>query len=59
MALPTLPNPSTKTRKYIYRVANAAVALAAVKGLIGGEDSAALLFLVNAVLGLADVNATE
>lgn len=45
-----------KVRRYIYRVANAAVAFAAVKGLIDGEDSAALLFLVNAVLGLADAN---
>lgn len=48
-----------KVRRYIYRVANAAVAYAAIKGLLNDQDSAALLFLVNAVLGLADVNVDE
>lgn len=50
---------SYKTRRYIYRVVNAAVAVAVVKGIFDGNESAALLLFVNAVLGLADANASD
>lgn len=49
-------NPSPKTRKYLYRVANAVLAVAVLKGLLSGEESAAGLLVANAALGLADAN---
>ena len=52
-----MPNP--KTRKYLYRVANAGLAVAVGYGVVNGEESMLWLLLVNALLGLADVNVPE
>ena len=46
-------------RRYIYRVVNALVGAAVVYGLANGEEAAALLLVVNAVLGLADANVNK
>lgn len=51
-----MKNPSPKTRKYLYRVVNALLAAAVVYGLVNGDQSAALLLVANAALGLADAN---
>lgn len=54
-----MKNPSLKTRKYAYRVVAAGLTYAALKGLVDGNESAALLLLAAAVLGLADKNAVD
>ncbi len=41
-------------RRYIYRVVNAGVGVLVIHGLVTGNEAAAWLLLVNAVLGLAD-----
>jgi len=41
-------------RRYLYRVANAAVGVLVIHGLVTGNQAAAWLILLNAVLGLAD-----
>ena len=51
-----MKNPSAKTRQYIYRVANVGLLVAVGYGAIEETKSALWLLLVNAVLGLADVN---
>lgn len=43
-------------RRYLYRVANAALAIAVGYGLVNGDQSALWLLAINAVLGLADAN---
>lgn len=43
-------------RRYVYRVVNAGVGAGVVYGLASGEEAAAALLVVNAVLGLADAN---
>jgi hypothetical protein len=43
-------------RRYLYRVANAGLALAVGYGVLNGEESALWLLAINAVLGLADAN---
>lgn len=48
--------PSPAVRRYIYRVANAAVLVAVGYGVLSGEDAALWGLLLNAVLGLADAN---
>ncbi|WP_159795618.1 hypothetical protein [Puerhibacterium puerhi] len=48
--------PSAKTRRYLYRVGNAAVAVAVGYGLLNGEEGALWGLLLNALLGLADAN---
>lgn len=45
-----------RVRARIYTVAAAAVAVAGVYGLVDGEQAAAWLLLVSAVLGMARVN---
>lgn len=50
---------SAKRRRYIYRITSAAVAAAAVYGVVNGEEAAAWLLLINAVLGLADANVAD
>lgn len=46
-------------RRYIYRIANAALLIAVGYGVIDGNQSALWLLLVNAVLGLADANVSD
>lgn len=41
-------------RRYAYRVANAAVGVLVIHGLVTGNEAATWLLLINAVLGLAD-----
>jgi len=48
-----------KNRRYSYRVVNAVVAAFVVYGVLNGEQSAAILLVANAALGLADANVTE
>jgi hypothetical protein len=48
--------PSPTTRRYMYRVANAGLAVAVGYGAITGNESMLWLLLVNALLGLADAN---
>lgn len=48
--------PSPAVRRWIYGVANAAVAVAVVYGLVNGEQASVWGVLVNAVLGLAQAN---
>jgi len=51
--------PSPTTRRWLYRVANAGLAVAVGYGALNGEESMLWLLLVNAVLGLADANVTQ
>lgn len=51
--------PSAKVRQWLYRVANAAVAVVVAYGLIDGNMAAMWLLLVNALLGLADANVPD
>ncbi|WP_019136685.1 hypothetical protein [Cellulomonas massiliensis] len=48
--------PTPAVRRWIYRVATAGLAVAAVYGYVDGEPSAAWLLLAAAVTGMADVN---
>lgn len=48
--------PSPAFRRWLYRVANAAVAVVVAYGVIDGNMAAMWLLLVNAILGLADAN---
>jgi len=45
-------------RRWIYRTVSAIVALFVVYGLVNGQQSAALLLVANAALGLADAKVT-
>lgn len=47
---------TARRRKYLYRIATAALALAATYGLINGDQVAALLYLAAAVTGMADTH---
>lgn len=49
-------NPTPRQRRYVYRIANAALLIAVGYRVIDGETAALWLLLVSAVLGLADVN---
>lgn len=51
--------PSPAIRRWMYRVANAGLAVAVGYGVVNGEESMLWLLLVNALLGLADVNVPE
>jgi hypothetical protein len=51
--------PSAKVRRWLYRVANAAVAVVVGYGLMEGNMAAVWLLLVSALLGLADANVHE
>lgn len=51
-----MSNPSPQTRKYIYRVVNAAIAALVLYKVLDGDQSAAFLLIANAALGLADAN---
>lgn len=51
--------PSPTTRKWMYRVANAGLAVAVGYGVVNGNESTLWLLLVNALLGLADVNVAQ
>lgn len=48
--------PSPATRKWLYGIANAGVAIAVVYGVVNGVEAAAWGLLINAVLGLAQAN---
>lgn len=48
--------PSPRTRRYVYRVANAGLLVAVGYGVLTQEFAALWLLLANAVLGLADAN---
>lgn len=52
-------NLKSKTRKRLYKVTAAALGVAAVYGVLNGEEIAAFLLLASAVLGVADKNVTE
>ncbi len=54
-----MKNPPVKTRRYLYRLGLAAIGVAAVYGLVSGEQAAAWAVLLAPVLGLADYNATD
>lgn len=54
-----MSNPSPTTRRYIYRLVNAGLAVVVLYGVINGEQSAAFLLVANAALGLADLNVSE
>lgn len=45
-----------RNRRYLYRIVNTCVGVFVVYGLVTGEEAAAALLVVNAVLGLADAN---
>lgn len=51
--------PSVKTRKYLYRVGIAGLGVLAAYGLVSGEEIAVWSLAAAALLGLADVNATD
>lgn len=51
--------PSPATRRWMYRVANAGLAVAVGYGVLNGEESMLWLLLVNALLGLADMNVPQ
>lgn len=52
-----LTEANTRTaRRYIYRVASAALVVAAVYGFVNGEEAAAWLLVFAAVTGMADLN---
>jgi len=51
--------PSPGVRKWLYRVANAGLAVAVGYGVVNGQESMLWLLLVNALLGLADVNVPQ
>lgn len=51
--------PSPGVRRWMYRVANAGLAVAVGYGVLNGEESMLWLLLVNALLGLADANVTQ
>lgn len=48
--------PSAKTRQWMYRVGNAALAVAVIYGLANGEEAAGWGLLLNALLTMADAN---
>jgi hypothetical protein len=48
--------PSATTRRWLYRVGNAALGVAVVYGLANGEEAAAWGLLLNALLLMADAN---
>ena len=48
-----------KRRRYLYRVANAGLAVAVGYKVLDGQESALWLLLVNAALGMADANVPE
>ena len=48
--------PSPATRRWIYGIANAAVGVAVVYGVVNGVEAAALGLLINAILGMAQAN---
>lgn len=50
---------SAKRRRWAYRVSAAALGVAAIYGLVSGEESHSLLLLFAAVFGVADRNVTE
>lgn len=49
---------TSRRRRYLYRVTNGALGVAVVYGLVQGNEAAAWLLLVNAVLGVADAHVT-
>lgn len=51
-----MPHINAKNRRYLYRVANAALAVAVGYQVIDGNTAALWLVLINALLGLADAN---
>jgi len=51
--------PSPAVRRWMYRVANAGLAVAVGYGVLNGQESMLWLLLVNALLGLADANVTQ
>lgn len=48
--------PSARARRYVYRVVNAGIGVAVVRGLLRGDEAVAWLLVANAALGLADAN---
>lgn len=50
---------TAKRRRYAYRLAAAALAAAAVYGLVDGDESHALLLVFAALFGVADKNVNE
>lgn len=48
-----------RRRKVAYRIATAALAVAATYGIVTGEEAAAWLYLAAAVTGMADRNVPQ
>lgn len=48
--------PSPAMRRWIYGIANAAVGIAVVYGMVNGQEAAAFGLLINAILGMAQAN---
>lgn len=47
---------SPRTRRRVYRIANAGLGVAVAYNVVQGNEAAAWLLLVNATLGLADAH---
>ena len=50
---------STSFRRRVYRTANAALGVAVIYRIVDGDQAAAWLFLINAVLGMADAKVSN
>lgn len=51
--------PSPAMRRWMYRVGNAGLAVAVGYAVVNGEEAALWGLLLNALLGMADVNVSE
>lgn len=51
--------PSAKTRQWLYRIGIAGLGVLSVYGIVNGEEIAAWSFVAAALLGMADVNASD
>lgn len=51
--------PRASTRRWMYRVGNAALGVAVVYGLVNGEEAAAWGLLLNALLLMADAKSAD
>lgn len=54
-----MKKPNYKTRRWLYRIGAAALVLLVAYKVLDGEQSAAWLLLIGALLGMADANASD